>query len=87
MTNGQIQIIPLDKIKADNLVRSGEYDEQELIGLALTMREVGQLFPIRVRPNSFAIVMLRPSGATRILVGAPSWYQRPSRPAAEPPEG
>src|SRR5262249_46893654 len=28
--------------------------------------------------------MLRPSGATRILVGAPSWYQRPSRPAAEP---
>src|SRR5689334_18505924 len=28
--------------------------------------------------------MLRPSGATRILVGAPSWYQRPSRSAAEP---
>ena len=56
--DGQIQHLPLDKIKADNLVRSGEHDEQELIGLAITIREVGQLVPIRVRPlgDGFAIV-------------------------------
>lgn len=53
-----IQDIPLARIACDNQVRSGEYDEQELIGLAITIREVGQLFPIRVRPtgDSYAIV-------------------------------
>jgi ParB/RepB/Spo0J family partition protein len=47
----QIQILSLDKIKANNLVRDGKYDEQELIGLAITIREVGQLVPIRVQQD------------------------------------
>jgi ParB/RepB/Spo0J family partition protein len=47
----QIQTISLDKIKANNLVRDGKYDEQELIGLAITIREVGQLVPIRVQQD------------------------------------
>ena len=43
--------LSLDKIKCDNQIRSGELDEQELIGLAITIRECGQMVPIRVRPD------------------------------------
>ncbi len=35
--------LPLEKIKCDkNQIRSGELDEQELIGLAITIREADQ---------------------------------------------
>ena len=46
-----IQYLPLEKIKCDNQIRSGELDEQELIGLAITIREADQQVPIRVRPD------------------------------------
>lgn len=57
MTQQVIQL-PLEKIKCDNQIRSGELDEQELIGLAITIREAEQQVPIRVRPDGekYAIV-------------------------------
>ena len=51
--------LPLEKIKCDNnQIRSGELDEQELIGLAITIREAEQQVPILVRPDGdkYAIV-------------------------------
>ncbi len=50
MSGATTQHLSLNKITLDNQIRSGELDEQELIGLAITIREVGQLVPILVRP-------------------------------------
>lgn len=53
----QIQSIPLDQIQTASQVRT-HFDEQAIQGLALSLKEVGQLQPIRVRrvEDGFVIV-------------------------------
>ena len=50
--------LPLEKIKCDNQIRSGELDEQELIGLAITIREADQQVPILVQPDGDKYAMV-----------------------------
>jgi ParB family chromosome partitioning protein len=45
----QIQYLPLDRVYRDPNQPRREFDEEALAGLAASFREVGQLFPIRVR--------------------------------------
>jgi ParB/RepB/Spo0J family partition protein len=58
-----IQYLPLDSISAAPQIRR-QFDENELIGLAMSMRAIGQQVPIRVRRdgNSFFLV----DGARRV---------------------
>ena len=51
--------LPLEKIKCDyNQIRSGELDEQELIGLAITIREADQQAPVLVQPDGDKYTMV-----------------------------
>ena len=51
--------LPLEKIKCDNnQIRSGELDEQELIGLAITIREAERRVPVLVQPDGDKYAMV-----------------------------
>lgn len=76
MNREQIQYLPLDQIQAATQVRM-HFDEEAIHGLALSLKEIGQLQPIRVRKvgEKFVIVdgerrhrATRKAGLTTIAV-------------------
>lgn len=69
MTHECIQEIPLAKIKNDNI--RDQINREALKGLAASIKAVGQLYPIRVRPDgeNFVIVDGHRRAAARRLLG------------------
>lgn len=53
----QIQYLPLDQIVAEKQVRE-TFDEESLHGLLLSLKEVGQLLPVRVRESDGKFIMI-----------------------------
>lgn len=55
-TQEQIQYLPLDRIEADNVREA--FSDESLHGLLLSLKEVGQLLPARVRESNGKYVLI-----------------------------